>query len=219
MTLATVEARVAAAAARTGRDAESVTVVAVSKGRTVNEIARLYEGGHRDFGENRAAELAEKAAVLPADIRWHFVGHLQSNKARLVRPVSCLLHSLDRLSLAKAWLKGSGLPPPCLLEVNVGREPQKSGVFPDDAIELARQASDLGLELLGIMAIIPVVAAPDEARPFFRDLVTMRDEIAARVPSVERLSMGMSDDFEVAVEEGATVIRVGRAIFEPDHHS
>ncbi|MGH8911867.1 MAG: YggS family pyridoxal phosphate-dependent enzyme [Acidimicrobiia bacterium] len=218
MSLAAVEARVADAAARTGRDPESVTVVAVSKGRPVAEIARLYEGGHRDFGENRAVELAEKAAVLPADIRWHFVGHLQSNKARLVRPVSCLLHSLDRLSLAKAWLKGAGPPPPCLLEVNVGREPQKSGVDPDDAMGLAGQVSDLGLELLGVMAIIPVVAAPDDARRFFRDLVTMRDEIAARIPSVGRLSMGMSDDFEVAVEEGATVIRVGRAIFEPDHH-
>lgn len=219
MSLASVQSRVTDAAERAGRDPGSVTVVAVSKGRSVDEIARLYDDGHRDFGENRAAELAEKAGVLPSDIRWHFVGHLQSNKARLVRPAAALLHSLDRWSLAKAWLKGAGSPPPCLVEVNVGREPQKSGVDPDGAKQLVLRVADLGLELLGVMAIVPLVVAAEQARPFFRELVAIRDAIGAEVPSVEQLSMGMSDDFEVAVEEGATLIRVGRAIFEPDHHT
>jgi pyridoxal phosphate enzyme (YggS family) len=183
----------------------------------VDEILRLYDRGHRDFGENRAGELAEKVGALPGDIRWHFVGHLQSNKARLVRPVGAVLHSLEGLSLAKAWLKGPDTPPPCMLQVNIGREPQKSGADPDEALALARQVVGVGITLTGMMAILPILPTPEEARPYFRHLVAVRDEIRADIPSVVDLSMGMTDDFEVAVEEGATFIRVGRAIFEPDH--
>lgn len=217
MTLDSVRSRVDVAARRAGRDPGAVTVVAVSKGRPVDEILDLYDRGQRDFGENRAGELAEKVGSLPGDIRWHFVGHLQSNKARVVRPVGAVLHSLDGLSLAKAWLKGPDTPPPCLLQVNIGREPQKSGVDPDEALILARQFVGLGINLTGVMAILPIVAHPEEARPYFRRLVALRDEISDVIPSVVELSMGMTDDFEVAVEEGATLIRVGRAIFEPDH--
>ena len=217
MTLESVQSRVDAAARRAGRDPGSVTIVAVSKGRPVDEILRLYDRGHRDFGENRAGELAEKVGALPGDIRWHFVGHLQSNKARLVRPVGAILHSLEGLSLAKAWLKGPDTPPPCMLQVNIGREPQKSGADPDEALALARQVVGVGITLTGMMAILPILPTPEETRPYFRHLVAVRDEIRADIPSVVDLSMGMTDDFEVAVEEGATFIRVGRAIFEPDH--
>lgn len=217
MSFESVAEAVDRAADRSGRDAGSVTIVAVSKGRSVAQIRRLYESGHRDFGENRAGELAEKAAELPADIRWHFVGSLQANKARVVRPTASLLHSLDRLSLAKAWLKGPGAPPPCLLQVNVGREPQKSGVDPAEAADLGREICQLGIPLTGVMAILPVVGDPEDARSYFRDLMRTRDEIRAFIPTVEQLSMGMTDDFEVAVEEGATVIRVGRAIFGMDN--
>ena len=217
MTLDSVRSRVDVAARRAGRDPGAVTVVAVSKGRPVDEILDLYDRGQSDFGENRAGELAEKVGLLPGDIRWHFVGHLQSNKARVVRPVGAVLHSLDGLSLAKAWMKGPDTPPPCLLQVNIGREPQKSGVDPDEALILARQFVGLGINLTGVMAILPIVAHPEEARPYFRRLVALRDEISDVIPSVVDLSMGMTDDFEVAVEEGATLIRVGRAIFEPDH--
>jgi pyridoxal phosphate enzyme (YggS family) len=217
MTLESVQSRVDAAARRAGRDPGSVTIVAVSKGRPVDEILHLYDRGHRDFGENRAGELAEKVGALPDDIRWHFVGHLQSNKARLVRPVGAVLHSLEGMSLAKAWLKGPDTPPPCMLQVNIGREPQKSGADPDEAFALARQVVGVGITLTGMMAILPILPTPEEARPYFRHLVAMRDEIRADIPSVVDLSMGMTDDFEVAVEEGATFIRVGRAIFEPDH--
>lgn len=216
MTLEGVMRRVQEAADRVGRSPADVTVVAVSKERSVEQIESLYASGHRHFGENRAAELADKVAVLPSDIQWHFVGHLQSNKARTARPSTAVLHSLDRLSLAKAWLKGSGPPPPAFLQVNIGREQQKSGVEPADAIATARTLAGLGIELRGLMAIVPMVEQPEEARPYFRRLARLREEVAAVVPSATGLSMGMSDDFEVAVEEGSTVIRVGRAIFEPD---
>lgn len=218
MSLQEVQSRVAAAAARTGRDPGAVTIVVVSKGRSADEISRLYDAGHRDFGENRAGELAEKSARLPADIRWHYVGHLQTNKARLVRPSAAMLHSLDRESLATAWLKGPGRVPPALIQVNIGREPQKHGVAPERAGELAVYAVGLGVPVVGVMAILPIVAEPEQARPYFSELVSIRDGIIRQLPSVEHLSMGMTDDFDVAVEEGATLIRVGRAIFEPGHN-
>lgn len=216
MSLADVTARVEAACERAGRSPDEVTIVAVSKEQPLAAIEDLYATGHRDFGENRADELAEKAAQLPGDIRWHFVGHLQSNKSRVVRPVASYLHSLDRDSLAKAWLKGAGEPPPAFVQVNIGREPQKSGADPDEAAGAVERFTNLGIPIVGLMAILPIVAEPEQARPYFRHLARLRDEIAATAPEVGELSMGMTDDFEVAVEEGATIIRVGRAIFEPD---
>lgn len=217
MSLESVMERVTAAAERAGRDPSEVAVVVVSKGRDEAAIEALYAAGHRAFGENRASELAAKAGRLPADITWHFVGHLQSNKARTVRPIVTVLHSLDRVSLAKAWLKGSGPPPPAFLQVNIGHEPQKSGVDPAEAVELAHRVRSLGIELVGLMAILPILAEPGHARAFFESMARLRAEAAAVHPSMTGLSMGMTDDFEIAVEEGATVIRVGRAIFEPDH--
>lgn len=207
--------RVAAAAKRAGRSADEITVVAVSKTKTTADILRVYEEGHRDFGENRAQELAAKAAVLPRDIRWHFVGALQSNKARVVRPVAHLLHSMDRRSLASAWMKGLGLPPPVLIQVNVGHEPQKAGVEIQDVGRVVPEMIGMGLDVRGLMAIPPIPQSPEESRPYFTTLREIRDEIVADCPTVEELSMGMTDDFEIAVEEGASIIRVGRAIFGP----
>jgi PLP dependent protein len=207
--------RMAAAAERVGRDPSSVTLVAVSKAKPVSDIEALYQLGHRDFGENRAQEMAEKASVLPADIRWHFVGALQSNKARLVRQITFLLHSMDRESLGAAWAKGPDLPPPVLLEVNIGREPQKSGVLAEDASMIAGRLQELGLEVRGLMAIPPVGEDAEQSRPWFEALRLLRDDVAGTHPTVVELSMGMTDDFEVAVEEGASMIRVGRAIFGP----
>jgi pyridoxal phosphate enzyme (YggS family) len=205
--------RVAAASARVGRDPASVTLVAVSKAKPVSDIEAVYRLGHRDFGENRAQEMAEKAAQLPDDIRWHFVGALQTNKARLIRPLTHLLHSMDRESLAGAWAKGSGLPPPVLLQVNTGREPQKSGVLPEDAGTTLSQVLSLGIEVRGLMVIPPLSDDPEDQRPHFALLRDLRDHLAREHPAVAELSMGMSDDFEVAVEEGSSIIRVGRAIF------
>lgn len=205
--------RVAEAAARVERDPASITLVAVSKTKSIEEIGAVYELGHRDFGENRAQEMAEKAARLPEDIRWHFVGSLQTNKARLVRPITHLLHSMDRESLAAAWAKGSGLPPPALLQVNTGREPQKSGVLPEEAAATVERILELGIEIRGLMSIPPIPESGEEQRPHFIALRELRDRLSADHSGIVELSMGMTDDFEVAVEEGSSIIRVGRAIF------
>ncbi len=215
MTYQSVVERVHSAISAAGRGEDEVTLVAVSKTKTAEEILAVYEQGHRDFGENRAQEMAEKAPLLPGDIRWHFVGPLQSNKARVVRPLTHLLHSMDRRSLASAWLKGPGLPPPVLIEVNVGEEPQKSGVRVSDLEETAHWMVDMGLDVRGLMAIPPVPDAAEDSRSHFRSLREMRDRLRAGMTGLTELSMGMTDDFEVAIEEGATIIRVGRAIFGP----
>lgn len=213
MSYQSVMTRVLAAAERSGRCIDDITVMVVSKGHSSDEIRRIYALGQRDFGENRAQELAVKTLELPSDIRWHFIGPLQSNKARIVRPVAFLLHSFDRDDLGRAWLKGPGVAPPVLLQVNIGREPQKHGFDPDDTVEACARAIALGLDVQGLMAIPPLVDRPDQARPFFRLLRELRDESASHHTGVRHLSMGMTDDFEVAVEEGATIIRPGRAIF------
>jgi PLP dependent protein len=207
--------RVAAAARRADRQVGDVTVVAVSKTMTPEDIMGVYEQGHRDFGENRAGELADKAPSLPEDIRWHFVGALQSNKTRLVRGIVQLLHSMDRPSLGKAWMKGHGLPPPVLAQVNVGDESQKSGVGFDRVPEAVEWMVEMGLDVRGLMAIPPLPERPEDSRPYFQTLRELRNRVAATHPSVDELSMGMTDDFEVAIEEGASIIRVGRAIFGP----
>lgn len=206
---------VASAARRSRRSPESITVVAVSKTKTVEEIMRIYELGHRDFGENRAQELATKAPLLPGDIRWHFVGALQTNKVRLVRSRTHLLHSMDRASLATAWVKGHGLPPAVLVQVNIGEEPQKAGASVEDTPGLIDRLVDLGVPVRGLMAIPPIPETKEASRPHFVALRELRDLIMAEQPQVRELSMGMTDDFEVAIEEGASMIRVGRAIFGP----
>lgn len=215
MMLESLHNRMAAAARRSGRSIDEVTLIAVGKTHPVEVLMRAYEEGHRDFGENRAAELATKAVAMPSDVRWHFIGHLQRNKVRLVRPVAHLLHAIDRLSLATAWLKGPGSAPPALLEVNLADEPQKGGVAVTDAPAMAEQILALGVNLTGVMAIPPQVDDPEQSRPFFRRLALLRDELASSHPDMRELSMGMTDDYEVAIEEGATMIRVGRAIFGP----
>ncbi|HEY6628365.1 MAG TPA: YggS family pyridoxal phosphate-dependent enzyme [Acidimicrobiia bacterium] len=205
--------RVVAAAQRAGRDPSGITLVAVSKSKPASDIRVLYDLGHRDFGENRAQEMAEKAAQLPPDIRWHFVGALQTNKARLIRPVTHLLHSMDRESLAFAWAKGVGLAPPVLIQVNTGSEPQKAGVEAGETVALLETLRASGVPVRGLMAIPPVTADAEAMRPHFVELRELRDRLAELDSGVEELSMGMTDDFEIAVEEGASLIRVGRAIF------
>ncbi|HUF15286.1 MAG TPA: YggS family pyridoxal phosphate-dependent enzyme [Acidimicrobiia bacterium] len=215
MSYQAVMERVAKAAGSSGRAPEQITVVAVSKTMGRPEIMEVYEQGHRDFGENRADELADKAAELPRDIRWHYVGVLQSNKARLVRPVVHLLHSMDRLTLGSAWMKGQGPAPPVLAQVNLGEEGQKSGVAPDEVPAALEWMVSLGLDVRGLMALPPIPDDPEDSRPYFETLRRIRDEVNADHPGVVELSMGMTDDFEVAIAEGASIIRVGRAIFGP----
>ncbi|MDH3731409.1 MAG: YggS family pyridoxal phosphate-dependent enzyme [Acidimicrobiia bacterium] len=198
--------RIAVVSSSVGRSSDDITLIAISKGRTVSEIMEVYAQGHREFGENRAQELAEKAPLLPDDIRWHFVGPLQRNKVSKVR--GTLLHSLDREALARAW--GSA---PALVQVNTGEEPQKHGVAPAAAIDFIDMCVGLGVEVRGLMAMAPRVSHPEQAAPFFRSLRELRDEAVVQHPAVRELSMGMTEDFETAIAEGATMLRLGRAIF------
>lgn len=207
--------RIAAAAERSGRSAGDVRLIAVGKTFPAEKLMELYRAGHRDFGENRAQELTEKVPSMPSDVRWHFIGPLQRNKVRLVRPAVVLLHSMDRPSLAEAWLKGPAVPPPVLVEINVGEEPQKAGVLPGDAAPFVERLFDLGIDVRGLMAIPPRVERPEEARPHFRRMAALLDGLRADHPEMRELSMGMTEDFEVAIEEGATLVRLGRAIFGP----
>ena len=213
MSLESVRHRITAAAVRAGRSENEVTLVIVSKGHSVEAINTLYQRGERDFGENRAQELASKVDQLPGDIRWHFVGPLQSNKVRIVRPIVTLLHSLDRPGLGPAWIKGPGLAPTALLQVNVGREPQKHGVNPEDAVRVFDDLIAIGVDLIGLMAIPPAADSAEATRSDFAEMRSLATLVAANHPGRDSLSMGMTDDFEVAIEEGATFVRVGRAIF------
>jgi len=171
-----------------------------------------YAAGQRDFGENRAHELAAKAAVLPADIKWHFVGSLQSRKAKEISPFVAVVHSMDRESLLRAWVK-TGSEARLLLQVNLAHEPQKHGSEAESVVPLLEFASESGLAISGLMLIPPLADTPDENRRWFRSLREMRDRLQSDWPDLLDLSMGMTDDFEVAVAEGATLLRVGRAIF------
>lgn len=208
-----VSEQVAEAAARAGRRPEEVTLIVITKNREVSLIRELYDQGVRDFGENRAQELAAKVGKLPSDIRWHFVGPLQTNKVKLVRPAAYLLHSLDRVKLARFWTRNSPIPVAALAQVNIGNEPQKQGVPPEGVEETVEAFVEMGVELRGLMAMPPRVENPEFARPYFRRLRKLSEGLGEKYPFLTELSMGMTEDYQVAVEEGATMVRVGRAVF------
>ena len=212
--LEAVRDRIAAAADRADRPVESVTLVAVSKGQPIASILKAYESGQRHFGENRAAELAAKAPELPGDIVWHFIGTLQTRQVKVAAPHTALLHSLDRPRLINTW--ASVAPGTrALLQVNVAGERQKHGAHPDEVAALLQQAVGLGIGCVGLMTMPPLVIDAEANRPWFQRLRTIRNALQPDYPALTELSMGMTDDFEVAIEEGATIIRVGRAIFGP----
>ncbi len=211
---------IATACERSGRSPEEVTLVAVSKTVDRPVIDRAYGLGVRHFGENRVQRAASIFAdAVPDDLVLHLVGQLQTNKARLAVSLFDLVESVDRESLISA-LEQEGVRQnatiPILLQVNVAREVQKAGCDPDDAVRLCRAIADCDrLDLRGLMTIAPLAEDPETVRPVFRDLRRLRERIEHQVPGcvVPILSMGMTNDFAVAVEEGATHIRVGRAIF------
>ncbi len=209
--------RVAAAAERSGRDASDVTVVAVSKTFPADVVSAAIAAGAVDLGENRAQELKQKQTVV-AGARWHFVGHLQTNKVRHVVGVA-LVHSVDRFGLGEAIARRAssmGIVQDVLIEVNVSGEENKHGVAPERMTALAEQLLHLGgLRVTGLMTMPPFPKNPEESRPHFQRLVALRDELLDRAPGAADLSMGMTRDFEIAVEEGATIVRVGEAIFGP----
>ncbi len=212
MSLAGVLDRIAAAAERAGRNPAEVKLVVVSKGRSIGEIReRVLAFGHFPLGESRVQEALPKIEALP-EVSFHFIGPLQRNKAKWMGHFA-LVHSLESARVAQALSRRATGVQPVLIEVNVAREPQKHGVLPEDLPELVARVRDLPrLELLGLMTVAPRVDNPEEVRWVFKTLSLLADRF--RLP--ER-SMGMSDDFEVAVEEGATLVRVGRAVFEVDH--
>jgi pyridoxal phosphate enzyme (YggS family) len=211
--------RIARAAERSGRPPEDVRLVAISKTFPVHVVQEAIDAGIEDIGENRAQELRDKVAILGERVRWHFVGHLQTNKVRNVIGGIVLLHSVDRYGLAEAVARRArslGIEQDVLLEVNIAGEPSKHGVEPEAAISLASEVAALqGVRVCGLMTMPPITDDPGDSRPYFRDLAVLRDELVRSLPEATELSMGMTRDFEVGVEEGATLVRVGEAIFGP----
>jgi hypothetical protein len=218
--LAEVRGRIAAAAARSGRDAAGITLVAVSKGVPAPVIAAAAAAGQRVFGENRVQEALAKAEVGGRGLAWHLLGHLQRNKAKAAARFFDAVESLDSLALAAdldARAGEAGRRPRVLVQVKVAGEPTKSGIAPEAAPQLIEAAAGLAhLELAGLMTIPPPPGTPEDSRPWFARLRELRDRWdGACCPrgTLRELSMGMSADYEVAIEEGATIIRVGSAIF------
>ena len=219
--LAGVRQRVAAAAVGCGRDPQSITLIAVGKKFPAEIVRTAVEAGAVDLGENRVQEAVANRPEVPG-ARWHLIGPLQRNKARAALEVFDIVHTLDRSELADRlqFLLGERWPGrrlDVLVEVNIGSEPQKAGALPDEAADLLRHA--LGCDRLavrGLMAIPPWEKDPEASRPYFRALRELRDHLqqAMDIPLPE-LSMGMSHDFEVAIAEGASMVRVGTAIFGP----
>ena len=211
-----VRARIAAAARHAGRNPSSIRLVLASKTQPSEAIRAASQAGARDFGENYVQEAIAKRAELAdlTEIRWHLIGHLQTNKARAAASAFALIHSVDSVRLAEAL--GRAQPSPrvrALIEVNLGAEASKSGVAPDGVAALVDAVRDK-IEIEGLMTIPPPAAGAGTTRPYFARLREMRDSLATRSGyTLSELSMGMTDDFEVAIEEGATIVRIGRAVF------
>jgi pyridoxal phosphate enzyme (YggS family) len=207
-----VKGRIARACERSHRSPDEITLVVVTKEVGVSAIRAAFDCGIRDFGENRVQEAEDKIAQLSdlrPDVTWHMVGHLQSNKARTAVELFDIIHSIDSVRLAEILGRRVEKTFPVLLQVNVSGEATKSGFAVNEvgmAVGEIRQLPNL--KVMGLMTIAPFVADPEEDRPVFRKLRELRDSLG-----LEHLSMGMTDDFEVAVEEGATMLRIGRAIF------
>ena len=213
-----VRARIASAALRSGRDPADVCLLAVSKGQPNRAVLDLYDAGQRAFGENRPNGLKERAeGSLPEDIAWHFIGNVQRRAIKTIAPPIVLLHSFDRMSLLDPWSRLEH-PPPVLIEVNIAAEPQKHGFDPSEVLQVADLVADRGVAVRGLMIIPPQVSIAEESRRWFVGLSELGARLQAQHPEAVELSMGMTDDFEVAVEEGASIVRVGRAIFEAENN-
>ena len=219
--IATVRASIKEAAERVGRRSEEITLIAVSKTKPVTMVEMAYASGITNFGENRVQEALPKiAAFHPQGLHWHMIGRLQSNKAHKVVSSFDSVQSIDSLHLAQAlnrYIEVEGKERlPVLLEVNIASEQSKAGITEAEVPALARQIAQLPhLDLQGLMTVAPQVENPEEVRPFFRALRSLRDRLRDEVPdcSWQHLSMGMTNDYCIAIEEGATIVRVGRAIF------
>jgi len=207
-----VRRRMTQACERSHRSVDEITLVAITKGFEAQVVRAALDSGIRDFGENRVQEAEGKIAQLKnlrSAVTWHMVGHLQSNKARVAVELFDIIHSVDSMKLAEILNRRVEKPLPVLLEVNVSGEVTKTGFSLGEMAAAVKEMGQLtNLNLMGLMTVAPFVPDPEEVRPVFRKLRELRDSLG-----LKQLSMGMTDDFEVAIEEGATMLRVGRAIF------
>ncbi len=215
-----VEKRICAACDRAGRDRSEVTLIAVSKTKPAERIGEAYEAGIRDFGENKVQEMMEKYEALPDDIRWHMIGHLQRNKVKYLIGKTALIHSVDSLRLAQEISAQSvrrNVDTDILIEVNIAGEESKFGISREETIALVEQVAVLPrVHVRGLMAVAPYTEDPEQNRPYFQAIRELSVDIEKKNidnVTVCILSMGMTGDFEVAIEEGATMVRVGTGIF------
>ncbi|MBF0160192.1 MAG: YggS family pyridoxal phosphate-dependent enzyme [Magnetococcales bacterium] len=229
--LAAVHEQIAVACQRCGRDPASVDLVAVCKTASAAAVQQAAEAGQYLFGENRVQEAAWKQSQLPTmvpPLRWHLIGPLQRNKVKQALSLFDVIHSVDSLALAeeinRQRAQQSTAPMPVLIQVNIGREPQKHGLMPEAAMECITAMAQLPhIAIGGLMAIPPFHHDPEQVRPWFRQLADLSSQISSQAERLQlarvtmrQLSMGMSHDFTVAIEEGATLVRVGTAIFAPE---
>ena len=215
-----VEARIQAACDRAGRSRKEVTLIAVSKTKPVEMLQTIYDAGSRDFGENKVQEMCDKIEQLSTDIRWHMIGHLQTNKVKYIVGRVSLIHSVDSLHLAQEIEKQAAkldVIVPILIEVNIAEEESKFGIHKEETISLVREVAALPhIRIQGLMTIAPYVENPEDNRAYFRGIKQLSVDIARENidnVSMDCLSMGMTGDYEVAIEEGATMVRVGTGIF------
>ena len=209
--VAALEARIGAACTRAGGARSDVRLVAVSKTFPAADVDHAIAAGMTDVGENKVQEARDKKPLVAGSARWHLIGHLQSNKAKDAVRLFDVIQTVDSVELADKIARAAesvGKRQDLLLQVNIGREAQKSGAAPESVPELARRIGAIATVRLGGLMAIPPAGEAEEMRPYFRELRAMRDDLG-----LMDLSMGMTDDFEIAIEEGATIIRVGRAIF------
>lgn len=215
-----VEDNVDAACRKAGRSRDEVTLIAVSKTKPVEMLSTLYNQGIRDFGENKVQEMCDKMEQLPSDICWHMIGHLQTNKVKYIVGHTTLIHSVDSLHLAKEIEKQAekkDVTVDILVEVNIAEEESKFGIHKEETYELVRQIAALPhVHICGLMTIAPYVENPEDNRMYFRGIRQLSVDIAEQnIDNVDMdvLSMGMTGDYMVAIEEGATIVRVGTGIF------
>mgnify|MGYP000605242339 CR=1 FL=1 len=215
-----VEKKVQEACKRAGRNREEVTLIAVSKTKPVSMIEELLPHGVVDFGENKVQELTAKYEVLPKDLNWHLIGHLQRNKVKYIIDKACLIHSVDSVRLAETIDKEAekhGVIANILIEVNVAKEESKFGLMPEEVPEFVEKIAGFPhIRVKGLMTIAPFVENPEENRPIFAHLRKLSVDIAKKnIDNITMsiLSMGMTNDYQVAIEEGATMVRVGTGIF------
>ena len=224
--LETVRANVHKAIEKSGRNDSDVLLIAVSKTKPFEDMMEAYDAGVRDFGENKVQELVDKYEVMPKEARFHMIGHLQKNKVKYLIGKTCLIHSVDSFDLAKVIQKESeknNVITDVLIEVNVAKEDTKFGVFKEDLLNLVKEVSTLkNVRIKGLMTIAPFVENPEDNRQYFNELKRLGIDIESQNidnVSMGTYSMGMTGDYEVAIEEGATMVRVGTGIFGVRNYS